>query len=109
MLAMHLTSTNTPSGDSFSVNPFVERRLYSSCDTAQTMALERGRFSHDVSSRPYSCMASSLDAIGSCTYTVTPKDFNSLITSMTFELRRSGQFSLNVRPSTMTFDPLTGK
>ena len=34
---------------------------------------------------------------------------SSRMTSITRELRRSGQFSLKVRPSTLTFAPLTGK
>ena len=37
-------------------------------------------------------------AIGSCTLKSQPSSFSSRITSATFELRRSGQFSLNVSP-----------
>jgi hypothetical protein len=44
-------------------------------------------------------------ATGSCTRTSAPYERSSLMTSMTRELRRSGQFSLNVSPSTLTSRP----
>ncbi len=53
-------------------------------------------------STPYSCRASAGSAIGSCTWTLAPYDSSSRTTSITRELRRSGQFSLNVSPSTIT-------
>src|SRR6185503_21037514 len=46
-------------------------------------------------------------ATGSCTCTLAPYETSSWTTSMTRELRMSGQFSLNVRPRTLMSAPLT--
>ena len=61
------------------------------------------------SATPYSCTASAGSATGSWTWTSTPYDASSRMTSITRELRRSGQFSLNVRPSTFTCAALDGE
>src|SRR5690554_3080742 len=51
---------------------------------------------------PYSCSASALSAQQSVTSTEQPKSRNSSTTSITRVLRKSGQFSLKVRPITST-------
>src|SRR6185503_1692897 len=79
---------------------------YFLCETARISASAAGSSSHERSLTPYSCSASSALAIGSCTCTSTPNSRSSARMSATLELRMSGQFSLKVRPSTLTRAPL---
>src|SRR5262249_30876219 len=78
----------------------------SRCTTATITALARGNASHDSSTIPYSCRASSALGTGSWTCTSTPYACNSWTTSITRVLRMSGQSSLKVNPRTLTFEPL---
>src|SRR5208283_1009367 len=107
--ARHFTSTYTPLGRSLAAMASAEYCWYARCATAATTASARGSSSQGVSRTPYSRKASPGSATGSWTCTNTPKESRSLTTSMTRELRRSGQFSLKVSPSTFTAAPFTAE
>lgn len=85
----------------------MSRAVNSSCATARMMPsypASRG-LEQDEREMPYSCFTSSGSARGSHTSTVQPNSLSSRMISITFELRISGQFSLNVIPSTRTLLP----
>src|SRR5271170_5303063 len=107
--AWHLTSMYTPLGRSLAARASGEYCRYARCATAETTASARGKSSQGVSRTPYSRKASAGSATGSWTCTDAPKETSSLTTSMTRELRWSGQFSLKVRPSTFTAAPFTAE
>ena len=100
----HLTSTKSPPGSQLARRsprpgvlenrcarpPQPARARVGSCPTGQSSCRTHGPLRSE-------------SATGSCTMTSAPYERSSWITSMTREFRRSGQFSLNVSPSTIIF------
>src|SRR6185369_9035359 len=100
------TSIRQPRRTIFSKYADGARSTNCRCATAITSASAAGRSSHAASRSPYSTSASSAFASGSWTKVCTPNSCSSRTMSITFELRMSGTFSLNVSPRMLTRAPL---